>query len=398
MQIERLPGGTYNRIIGVTVRRLTGHGKAQAVNKNLILRIPRRAWEGQLERDVAILRYISETTQIPVPLVQMYDLTGNNALKAPYVLQTRADGYTLQKVYPNLSHKQNLTIVEEICNVIRRLQTATESTPGLLELDNHAESSEKYRIHPFEIKSPFDTEWKAKSQDYAKWSHKQLESLYGTTRDFFVTQFGRWRAFELSNDPQGILHWDYQHRFVEVAEQMNRLGVFKDQEFCLCHLDFYARNIMVDLKPDDSIALTAVLDWDSAVFAPKFVSCAPPWWLWQDDPDDDGSDWDELDESKAQEEPKTENGRELLKIFEESVGDDFLEYAYEPQYMLARKLFRFAKDGLHSNQDAEAADAFLKEWKVFYENLMAEAEAGMIATSSPTKAQHDDKDVELPDN
>ena len=32
-----------------------------------------------------------------------------------------------------------------------------------------------------------------------------------------------------------------------------------------------------------SLKLTAILDQDEAVFAPKFVACEPRWWLWEDD-------------------------------------------------------------------------------------------------------------------
>ena len=45
--------------------------------------------------------------------------------------------------------------------------------------------------------------------------------------------------------------------------------------------------------PEQSLTISAIIDWDSAIFALYFISCVPPWWIWVDDDNDD----DEEDES-----------------------------------------------------------------------------------------------------
>jgi len=54
-------------------------------------------------------------------------------------------------------------------------------------------------------------------------------------------------------------------------------------------------------------------------------------------------------------------------MFEEAVGEDFLGYAYMPEYRLARQLFYSAVDRLHSNEDKDAADEFFEEWTELYD-------------------------------
>lgn len=143
---------------------------------------------------------------------------------------------------------------------------------------------------------------------------------------------------------------------VSVALQMDRMGFLGDDTYCLCHLDLNhaPRNIMVDSQQDGTTA--AILDWDSAIFAPKFVSCTPPMWIWSWDDEEDE------DEKKANDTPSTPERSELKHLFENAVGQGFLQYAYEPHYRLARKLFEFALHGIHSNEGMSEADELIREW------------------------------------
>ena len=83
-------------------------------------------------------------------------------------------------------------------------------------------------------------------------------------------------------NPTQILYWDYQFQFVQVAQEMDSLDILGDGQNCLCHFDLAARNVMVQNLPNGSVTISGIVDWDSAAFAAKFVSCAPPSWLWTD--------------------------------------------------------------------------------------------------------------------
>jgi len=148
----------------------------------------------------------------------------------------------------------------------------------------------------------------------------------------------------------------YIDSLVTVALQMDRSGFHGDDKNSLYNLDLNhaPRNIMVDSQGDGST--TGILDWDSAIFAPRFVGCTPPMgiWAWDDEEDED--------ERKANDTPPTPEKQELKQLFEDAIGQDFLEYACEPQYRLARKLFEFTLHGIHSNETMSEADELIREW------------------------------------
>ena len=124
---------------------------------------------------------------------------------------------------------------------------------------------------------------------------------------------------------------------------------------------------MVETGPDDYIRITGILDWDSALFAPKFVSCRPPWWLWQDElfPEDAMKS-----EKNANIKPYDPELLEVKNIFEEIVGNEYNRFAYQPQYLLSRRLFDIALYGVHSNEDAIEVQEIVKEWSKLDKELM----------------------------
>ena len=368
--IERMRGGSYNRVTGITV--LDSEGKQ---DNRLVLRVPRIAWESTPEREVALLRYVRQHTSIPVPEVIAVDYTSNNLLKDPYVIQKRIPGTSISaaKQEREITTEQWCTVAREIGRTMLELQKVTNPTPGLIESSSNKDGSYSFSVVPFDIKSPHDHTWKEKAATVTAEKKASVLRLYkDTTFRFLVTQFGRWMADELEKRPDGIYDWDFMYRLAEVAGQMNRLCLLGDDINCLAHLDLAGRNIMVEFHSGEPLKVTGYLDWDSAVFAPRFVACAPPWWLWQDE--DDATDYQE-DESKAKETPAQPHKQEIKRAFEETVGEDFLTYAYEPQFQLARKLFHIAIHGNNSSSQLQLIESFLDEWTVFYDKEMEEFQA-----------------------
>jgi hypothetical protein len=81
-------------------------------------------------------------------------------------------------------------------------------------------------------------------------------------------------------------------------------------------------------------------------------------WLWA------WNDEGEEDERLANKTPPTPELRELKQLFEHNAGPIYHRFAYRPEYRLARKLMRFAIDGLQSNEDLKSAELLLDEWAV----------------------------------
>ena len=368
--IERMAGGSYNRVTGVTI--LDSDGKEET---RLILRVPRYAWESTPEREVAILRYVRQYTSIPVPEVIAVDYTSNNLLKDPYVIQKRVPGTSISaaKQEREITTEQWCTVAREIGRTMLELQKVTNPTPGLIESSSNEDGGYSFSVIPFDIKFAHDPGWKEKAAAVtAEKKASVLRHYKESTFRFLITQFGRWMADELNQRPDGIYNWDFMYRLAVVAGQMNKMCLLGDDINCLAHLDLAGRNIMVEFHPGEPFKITGYLDWDSAVFAPRFVACAPPWWLWQDD--DDATDYQD-DESKANETPAQPHKQEIKRAFEETVGEDFLTYAYEPQFQLARKLFHIALHGNTSSPQLQLVENFLDEWEAFYDKEMEEFRA-----------------------
>ncbi|MCJ1454387.1 hypothetical protein MMC28_004740 [Mycoblastus sanguinarius] len=346
-QIERLRGGSFNRIIGITI---THQNRNDATR--LILRVPRFV-TAHPDREVAILNLVRQHETIPVAQVEASDFTKGNPLERPYVIQKRIAGHDLQsraQHFLSLSHEQQCAVAKDFGRILRSIQDIESLAPGRIDIPAISDRDKIYTLRPFEVPQGSLPNEEEKLDDA---SYASTVPEYKDTLNFLVSQFDRWKA-----QPGNWLKAAYMDCFVSVACQMDRLGFLGDELNCLCHLDLNAapRNIMVDIKPDNSTIITGILDWDSAVFAPRFVGCAPPMWIWAWNEDEDE------DEKKANDIPSTLEQQELKRLFEDAVGAEFLEYAYQPQYRLARKLFEWALHGIHSNWAMEDAEEFLRDW------------------------------------
>ena len=388
--IERLRGGGFNRIIGITIKHPTDEKPTP-----LILRVPRLD-DARPDREVAVLHFIRQYTSIPVPEVKYMDFTSDNPLKKSYVIQNRIPGHDLQGAngfgYLSLNHEQRCSFAKEFALLLRELHGLMHPFPGFIEPSADSSNDQNFTVRPFDLNTlsgykeepDLNTELPLfQVRPFVEdWQPPKISPFEQTTYYFMLAQFGRWRALELRRDPVTIGWCKLQDRLATMAVQMDELGFLGYDLNCLCHLDLLGapRNIMADIKPDGSLSITGILDWDSAVFAPKFVGCAPPMWLWA---------WDEEgeDEKHANDTPSDPKDQEIKKIFEETVGDSFLSYAYKPEYRLARELFRFAKDGITSTTEMEEIEELLKEWAEMYESRRVAAQ-GETAGTEDAATEH----------
>lgn len=323
--VERLHGGAFHRIIGLT-RRQPASGETK-----YIVRIPRFD-SAQVDDEVAALYYLAKTA-IPAPTVLNFDKTPNNALGLPYMVQNRIAGTNLYSCFPALHHRQKLHIAGELGAIFFQMLEARSSRGGRLVLSDEKGEA---RIAPLSIsKSPTLFEDNTLSDPF-QW----LSALF---------------AARHAEDPSDTLWYE----FGLMTRDLHAGGWFDGLWYSLAHLDLAPRNILVDTTatsgPSHQI-IKGVLDWDSAVVTPCFMSCYPPLWIWA---------WREdeaEDERTANDDPGTPQGRELKTQFEEAAGRDYVRFAYGAPYRLARRLVRFAIDGIRSNEDYKEAKAMLQEW------------------------------------
>jgi len=336
ISIERMHGGGFNRIIGVSVTT----SESPAVSQ-YILRVPRFE-VAQLDRDLAPLQLLRQRSKIKVPDVVAFDITTRNVLESPYMIQTRIPGSCLFPRYPDMPHEMKCAVSKELGECLSELHSIRSVTAGRLTL---SPSKGSLMIQPFD-----------NTETDATVLYENGPAAV-TTSDTLRAILEHKRELAVAEGPNQSFRASFFDSFITTASEMSALGVLDESYYCLCHLDLEPRNILVSpTSPTQPQAITGILDWDSAIFAPPFMSCLPPMWLWA------WNDEDEEDERLANNEPPTPELRELKQVFEHAAGPTYLRFAYGAQYRLARKLVRYAIDGLQSNEDLVSAELLLAEW------------------------------------
>ncbi|KAI1193311.1 hypothetical protein F5X97DRAFT_336852 [Nemania serpens] len=340
--VDRLLGGGYNRIIGITRRSTKPHqagepSSSAATNVQCILRIPRLD-SANVGNDVAALRFVHRYTTIPIPKVIQWDETDQNELGSAYQIQNRIPGTTLLSTYADLSHAQRCKLAHELGTICADMLAVKSSTAGrfVLPSEENCQKAQEPQVNIVSLCHHEDAESKPFSSSAATTPVLELlTSGLQENRDDLFTD-----------------------RFMAMASELNEGGWLVNDHYSLAHLDFHPRNIHVSPTSDMQLPIiSGILDWDSAILAPKFVTCRPPLWLWAWTDDEDE------DERTADDEPPTPELRELKRLFEEAAGLEFEQFAYQPAFRLARQLFHFALNGVHSNEEFKEATAMLQEWQ-----------------------------------
>ena len=269
-----MQGGSYNRIIGIDV-----FGTDPVNPTCLVLRVPRFDAD-RIDREVATLHFIRERTEIPIPEVAVFDPTSNNALNGRYMIQNRLPGTNLRQAYPHLSQKQKCSIAAQWGRLLLDLHSFSSPAAGLIERCHESANDQDFKVVQFDVGDMFSS---APESNRRSTDVPGSETTFGTLK----LQFDRWKADSLSLDAEDTITCNLMASLTAAAREMDQLGYFDDKKNVLCHLDLEPRNVLINLEPE--VAFSGVLDWDSAMFAPVFMSCAPPFWLWgwQDEEDED---------------------------------------------------------------------------------------------------------------
>ena len=371
--IEDMRGGGYNRVVGIDRIGEDGDGGAR-----MILRVPRMGVP-QSDQDVLNTQFARKHTRLPVPEILAVDTTSNNPLDQPYIIQSRIPGHDLDsesQSYPGLSHSQKLMFVYDFCQILLSMQKVQHRCAGqIVKISDQGKL--EFGIGPFEVfpestgletsrseRLPFFKVHPFQFEDQDSTYDNSLDAAAPSPLYFFEVQFARWRNLELGLDPSELWHTSIWHRLLTAAQQMDEFGCLDCEYYCLAHYDLEPRNIMVQIQSGVP-KITGIIDWDMAIFAPDWVSCKPPTWVWN------WKNGGNEDEEVANEEPLTVEQQQLKDLFDELVGFDFRYNTYQPHYRLARQLFCFARYGLRSSDLRDEAEKMLGEWEVLYQKKQA---------------------------
>jgi hypothetical protein len=362
-QVTQMEGGSYNRVVAVQVdvsKTRSVSLRRQVANAlftlrlgtnrrkdicEYVVRIPRyeHAW---VENEIATLQFLA-STDLSVPKIKSFDLSCNNPINSRFSIQPRLAGKAVEESYLSLTTAQRCFFAHELGTALKTLNKVRSPCPGTLDPASIFSGCSTMRILKLQCPLP--------NAQYVPPMEVPDYSAPIPVYDFMISQFARQRTYDISVHRPNIAIWT---KFFHIIEVLNKEGLFEDDEYYLTHMDFEPRNILLSTPSPNKALLSGILDWDGSVFAPVFLSCRPPSWLW----DFEGEDDEELDETVAHEDPEDDGLWAIKRAFEKAVGEVWCTYAYKTEYRLARDIVRLAIKGFGSNDDYDVAARVVKEW------------------------------------
>jgi hypothetical protein len=362
-EVRHMEGGSFNRIVAVRVDAsktrspwfkrhaknflytLCPSQKRKSAIREYVVRIPRyeHAW---VENEVATLLFLA-TTDVPAPKIKSFDLYTDNPIGSRFSIQPRLPGKSVEETYLDLTTAQRLSFAHELGTALKALSNIRSPCPGVIDPASILDGSAALRILQLQC-PPRNAQHSTSTESF---DHSAPTLVY----DFMVSQLARQRTRDMSLHRPNIAIWT---KFFHIVDVLNKEGLFQDNEYYLTHMDFEPRNIMLSTSSPDKASLSGILDWDESVFAPVFLSCRAPSWLW----DFEGEDDEELDEAVAHKDPEDDGLLAIKRAFENAVGEVWCVYAYKTEYRLARDIVGLAINGIRCNDDYDVAARVVKEW------------------------------------
>jgi hypothetical protein len=364
--LERTKAGAHTRIIGIALSEpqsrlpwysvenmraqlsacVRGRTQRPSKPKTYILRIP-RSTAHNLHHQVATLTYLKHNFAFPVPSIVRFDSSADNALGRPYMLQRRLAGHPLAQLWRTLNQAQRKCAARYIAEVVRDMAKLTSRCGGIISARNttHDLTTGFLRVEPVPVGPDSDV-----TEIYAA----RLAAPQ-TRREFLLELIERQRCYARDRGNPTFEHvWD---GFVDMTNKLADAGLIPDTDaFHLVHGDLQSRNLLFAVTSPVTVRLTGILDWDSVLFAPRFVGMCAPSFLWS------GDDADELGEDDARVEPTGAEKAELKRVFDDVVGEAFYRESYRREYVLARRMFYFLVKGIRSGGDVFSCEEVLEKW------------------------------------
>lgn len=250
--IERIKGGNYNRIIGITMTQdiikeisidwntgrresFVPHGitmthdliKEISVKWNTgqresfvlsgipksvgyILRIPRDPKRSALETlyDAAILRYARDYVDSRIPDLHSVDASKENAIESPYIIQDRLQGQMLTSIQYQLTTTQLACMAQHMHGVHRKLQGMVSPTAGVL----------KPWLELSPRPSVIETEKFSVGDLYAPPTH--IPAPPQTTKELLLELIERWQAWEATFYQFKNKNKNVWHQFAKIVKHL----------------------------------------------------------------------------------------------------------------------------------------------------------------------------------
>lgn len=321
-----------------------------------VLRIPET--ESTIPRTAAILEYLASFPDLKVPKVITWDATSNNPLENGYVILSRVPGKCLNKVWKDLAHDQKLLLAKELARQLLRIESVTNPIAGTIKV-HEAGFRHGDQVNERIFVEAFGANVKEIPADPINWLNSDngllpLDRLRhdppGLSVNEIMSAVFKRRIYQAENHEFPNTYFlSFFRPCQNIIESMIDSNIFEPQSdaICLCHPDLFPRNIMVDFSPD--IVISGTLDWDDALFVPRFASRVPPYWLWKTAPEQ-ATEYDYFQREPldpAEIEADSPENTEIQRVFEDTIGESWVSEATGKWFPLARKLLKFSQETVY---------------------------------------------------
>lgn len=237
----------------------------------LVLRVAgRHLPRNKTLNEVAVIRWVREHTDIPVPAVVRFDASEDNPVGHEFTLLERAPGQSVDVLYPAMGDEAKEALVQQLTDVLVELNRHEWNHVGGLRIADDG------AVVPGPVLE--DTFWMA--PDIAEhWGDGEtLETLnptgpYDSHAALVAAYLG---CFAHAIDAHPSLAWlrDTSPRLRALADQLLQQetpssSALASTRLILAHKDLHLANVMAT---SDGRQLTAILDWEFAGVVP-----APRW-------------------------------------------------------------------------------------------------------------------------
>jgi hypothetical protein len=397
--IEKIRSYGHYRLTSITHR---------GTQEQRLLRVP---WNGcqSIHYTLAAIHLVKQYTQISTPDLLTVDTTDNNPLASPYFVHTPPRGTLLAEMFDGLDHQDRCEVARKLGDMYRQMLDVHSCVAGkpvfgpnrseVLVVPSSSMSPGPYNAdyEAFETDFPTDRSAAAATGLHAPYTPRRGDHDHQSesARELLRFLIDKWIAAYSAIDEDGTsTHWRIAHNetLKAMVLGLGDLG-FVDDDMPIClRMNHSPLTLHIDQEePDTSsstsssglsgprITLATARDWDAADLVPAFAACYPPWWLWEWD--DEDCYWDPtalpIDEemkkckdSRNPPEPGKEKAREIQEAFNEAAGPIYMRFAYDPLYVLARRLW-FLTFGYFPREIAEEEFQMLAE---LWEQLKKEKE------------------------
>ncbi|EXJ68100.1 uncharacterized protein A1O5_08715 [Cladophialophora psammophila CBS 110553] len=238
--------------------------------------------------EVAVLEYVREYTDIPVPSIYSWSAGASNPVGAEYIIMEKAPGVQLFRVWDQIEERSKLAIIEQLAKWESQLMSIEFPTYGCVYSRHSFPDSDRKtdlstdidRSGSYCVGRSGDPTWSTVPWDLASGPRLSLTE--------FGTALAKREIYRVSRESESAHVVDHRGTAAEqillletTVELMKILGSHSDllchSKPTLCHPDLHLGDIFV--SEDDPSKISAIIDWRFAQIAPMFLQLRWPGFL-----------------------------------------------------------------------------------------------------------------------